>query len=108
MSLSLSPRIGSEIIATSLLEKIPTNPTTWNEQKVYLINLVYGKHLDEYIFTVDIQSSGNLSNLSFEIGVVGRYIHKNENTLEFENFLSNFPKYTTLTQGLAMFVSYVY
>lgn len=100
MSLHISPLPTAKLISWSFLPTVDDDSKSkWNDRDVYFINYVKGLDKDEiYEFELVFEKPVSWTqNYTFDIALVAQFIHKpTTHTMEFEQFLSSFPSWTTL------------
>ncbi|XP_017785352.1 PREDICTED: endoplasmic reticulum metallopeptidase 1-like [Nicrophorus vespilloides] len=106
-----SPRENIMLKKIDLLETVPTNQPKWNGRETYFILYVDGKERKALEFCMDLESvNGEFGRVNLDIAIAGTYYNEKvvQKSDEYREFLSKFPKWTSLNAWSGSYESWVY
>ncbi|KAJ3649732.1 hypothetical protein Zmor_021456 [Zophobas morio] len=108
LAVYLSPKTNTKIVNISLIERLPSERTVWNDRDIFFILHVYGKERAALKFTFDVEVSTNATNLTTEVAVAGIFVHDEQNnkTEEYSEFLNEFPSWADVTAWIGSYESF--
>ncbi|KRT78797.1 Peptidase [Oryctes borbonicus] len=103
-----SPKTNIRLVRISLDAVIPENVPIWNGRPLYFVNFVWGLSKSPLEFSVDLEVPEDWNTTIMDIAISGKYVHnkKHQHTLQFQAFLSDFPKWTNIVPTIANFESW--
>ncbi|KAF5280389.1 hypothetical protein FQR65_LT03198 [Abscondita terminalis] len=110
INIVVSARQNAKFIATSLVDKLPSNVIMWNDKPTYVILHTWGLESTPLLFTLDFEVLTNLEEKILDIAISGRCMHDRTNvkTPQFVQFLNEFPEWADVAPYLATYESWVY
>jgi len=114
LEIYISPKTNFNLTSISLTPELPPEPIIWNDRPLYTILYTGGKNYPPLSFSLQFEAQngngGSESTSTFDIALVGRYLHDNinEKTPHFKQFLSEFPDWTDVAAWLSAYASWVY
>ncbi|XP_063703868.1 endoplasmic reticulum metallopeptidase 1-like [Culicoides brevitarsis] len=111
MSIHLSPVKKAKIQKISLLkEELPPAKIKWHGRDMYFINFTVGKRDLQWKsieFTVEVEAKDVNRPFLLDMGFVAQFINEYEtHTKEFQDLVSNFPKWTNVQHWTSIYEGY--